>query len=233
MNFLGRFTGTFSDPGKTFRAIAEKPRWVDALIVLLILTALYNYVIFPIGTKDGVKMLEDNAARIKEKWGEERYNQFLERTKSGSPWLASVLLVPASLLIGLLFSALIVLGMGRLTSTQGSYLQVFSLFIHANFVDKFLGNGLRLFLVMTRQSVLQTSTGLPVFFPKLEVTSLAYLILSQVDFFQVWLFAIFGLGLSQAFKIDTKKALFISYLFWLLKCLLNIALGYLRIQVFR
>jgi hypothetical protein len=233
MDFISRFFGTFFDPGRTFRAIAAKPIWVDALIVLLIVVVLYSYLVAPIMKKDTLQLWGDNAAKLKDKWGEERYNQALERIKSGSPLLSAGIIVPVTYLIGLLFSALIVLGMSRLMSTQGSYLQVFSLLVHASFVDKILGNGIRLLLILSRKTVLGTSTGLAIFFPTLEVTSSAYVILSQVDFFQLWLFGIFGLGLAYAFKFDTKKGLFISYTFWVLKSLLAVALGLLQLRLFQ
>lgn len=233
MNFISRFLGTFLDPGRTFRAIAAKPIWVDALIVLLIVIVLYNYLIAPIMQNDTLKLLEDNAAKLKDKWGEERYNQALERLKSGSRFLSAGIIAPVTYLIGLLFSALIVMGMGRLLSTQGSYLQVFSLLVHASFVDKVLGNGLRLLLILSRNSVMQTSTGLAIFFPTLEITSPAYVVLSQVDFFQLWLFGIFGLGLAFAFKLDVKKGLIISYIFWGLKSLLAVGLGLVQLRLFQ
>lgn len=84
MNFFSRFFGTFLDPGKTFKALAEKPIWVDALIVLLIVSATFSYLVAPFMQKDSLQMMEDNAAKLKQKWGEERYNQALQRTKSTS-----------------------------------------------------------------------------------------------------------------------------------------------------
>jgi len=233
MDFFSRFTGIFFDPGKTFSAIAGRPVWVDALIVLLIAMILFNYLVFPFGQKDSLKLWEDNAAKFKEKWGEERYNQGLDRIRTSSRWLTSGVIIPATFLIGLLFSSLVILGMGRLLSTQGSYLQVFSSLVHASFVDKILGNGVRLLLILTRQSVMETSTGLAIFFPRLEITSSSYVVLNQVDFFQLWLFGIFGIGLAYAFKSSVKKGLFLSYLFWFLKSLLNIGIGLLQLQAFR
>lgn len=233
MDFFSRLIGTFFDPGKTFRASTEKPVWVDALILVLILIVVFHYLVYPLTQKDSLKLLEDNAAKFKEKWGEERYNAALQRAKAGSRILSAGVIMPVYYLIGFLLSSLIVLGMGRLISVQGSYLQVFSLMLHANFVDKLLGNAVRLFLILTRKSVMQTSTGLSIFFPNLETTSTAYLVLSQVDFFQLWMFGIFGLGLSYAFKIEAKKGLFLSYLFWVIKYLLTIGLGIIRIRMFQ
>jgi hypothetical protein len=231
MNFCGRLIGTFFDPGRTFRAISERPLWVDVLIVLLILISLYTYLIFPFGQKDSLRSLEDNAAKLKAKWGESRYASYLERMKGQDRSLTAFLVTPLTYIVGFLFSALIVLGMGRLVSTQGNYLQVFSSLLHANLVDKLLGNGLRLFLISGRKSVLETSTGLPVLFPKLDVMSTAYVLLGQVDLFQLWTFCLFGIGLAAAFKITLKKGLVISFAFWLLKSGLTAALTVLRTRL--
>jgi len=231
MSFGGRLIGTFFDPGPTFKAIAARPIWVDILIVLLILISLYTYLIFPFGQKDTLRSLEDNAAKLKAKWGESQYARYLERIRGQDRSLAAFLVTPLTYLIGFLFSGLIVMGMGRLVSTQGSYLQVFSSLLHANLVDKLLGNGLRQFLISGRKSVVQTSTGLPVLFPKMDVMSTAYALLGQVDLFQIWTFCLFGIGLAAAFKISLKKGLVISFAFWLLKSGLTVALIMLRTRM--
>jgi hypothetical protein len=231
MNFFSRLLGTFFDPGRTFKAIAERPVWLDALVVILILMALYSYLVFPYGQKDSLAFLQDNAARLQQKWGETGYNSAVSRAKNQDRILTSLLMTPLTFLLGLLFSALIVLGMGRLLSTRGHYLQIFSSLLHAHFVDKLLGNALRTFLIFSRGSVIQTSTSLTVFFPKMEIASPVYSILSQVDFFQLWMFGLFGIGLASAFKINLRKALAISYAFWLLKTLLMIALALVRVRM--
>lgn len=231
MSVFNRLIGIFIDPGRTFRRIAEKPVWVDALVIMLILISLYSYLVFPFGQKDSLAFLEDHAAQFKDRWGEERYESSLDRIQSQDRILMSFLITPLTFLIGLLFSALIVLGMGRLVSTEGHYLQVFSSFLHAAFVDKLLGNALRTGLVFSRGSLVQTSTSLTVFFPKLDIMSTAYTFLSQVDFFQLWMFGVLGIGLAASFKVSLKKALVISFTFWLLKTLLAIALTLARLRI--
>ena len=72
---------------------------------------------------------------------------------------------------------------------------------------------------------METSTGLALFFPRLEVTSTAFIILTQVDFFQLWMFGVFSYALSYIFNVEVKKAAFISYGFWILKTLFYIAFG--------
>ena len=110
-------------------------------------------------------------------------------------------------------------------STEGNYKQTISVYLHASLVHNIFGNAVRLVLILTRKSVLQTTTSLALFFPKMEVTSTSFRVLSQFDFFQIWFFGILAFGLSSVFKIDIKKAFFLSYGFWLLKSLLYIGLG--------
>ena len=227
MSFFKRLEGVFFAPKHLFQALAEKPVWVDALIVLLILLAVFAYFVMPYQQKDQLQVFKDNA-KFKERIGETRYAETMARLEAPSTAGKTILGVGFSLLfnlVGIFFSSLILLIMGRFVSSQGGYLPVLAAVVHANFVDKLLGNGVRALLIGTRHSVMQTSTSLALLFPKMEVTTPAYIMLGQLDFFQIWMFGVLGLGLSAIFKIETKKAMFISYGFWLIKSLLTIALG--------
>lgn len=235
MNIIERIQGVFFSPQQTFQALSEKPLWKDALILLLVAWVLFGYIIGPYSLKDNITFMEDNV-RLKERLGEERFNQALENLRNpstASKIVRPFVLSPLSLLIGLLISSLVLLVMGRLTSTEGKFIQVFSAYLHANFIDKILGNALRLVLVLLRKSYMQTTTSLALFFPHLEITSPAYIILSQVDFFQLWMFGFLAYGLSAVFKIPLNKALFLSYGFWLLKSLLYISVGIVSMQLMR
>jgi hypothetical protein len=232
MNFFDRLQGIFFNPKLTLKAISEKPIWVNTLIILLIAWALFNYITTPYLQKDTLQLLQ-SSTKLQERMGEDRFNQMIERTKNPSMTsvvLSNLLYKPGGLLVGLLFSSLIILAMSRMFSTQGNYKQVFSAIVHVNIIDKILGNALRLILILTRKSFMQTTTSLALFFPKLEVTSPGFIILSQVDFFQLWLFGVLGYGLSSIFKIELKKALILSYSFWVLKSLLYIAYGLISIR---
>ncbi len=227
MNFLNAFLGIFLNPKQTFRALSEKTRWTEALIIILIAWALFAYIKAPYAQKDSIEVFENNI-KFKERIGEAQYDEMLEKLKNPSPnerIFQSLLIAPLSLAIGFLFSCLILFGMGRLISTEGKYIQVFSGFLYANFIDKILGNTVRLLLILPKKSILETSTGLALFFPHLEVTSTAFIILTQIDIFQLWMFGIFSYALSSIFNIEIKKALYISYGFLALKTLFYIAIG--------
>jgi hypothetical protein len=226
MNFFKRFIGVIFSPQETFKTLSEKPVWIDALIVILIAVVLFTHLTMPYTLKDPAQLMENNV-KLQERLGEEGFEQTMERIKNPSKGSLAVrvfVLTPLTQVIGFLIASLILLVFGRITATEGKYLQVLSAYIHANLIDKILGNTLRLFLILSRKSVFQTSTSLALFFPHMEVTSLSYVMLSQVDFFQLWLFGVLSFGLSYIFKVELKKALFISYGLWLLKSAFNVAI---------
>jgi hypothetical protein len=232
MTLFSRLSGVYFSPKDTFKALAEKPKWVDILVVLLILVAVYAAIIAPYIPQDQIKRLESDA-KGRAKMGEEAYNQRLEFWKDPPPFvtITGIIMQPVSLLIGFLIQSLVILGMARLTSSEGSYIQIFSAFIHANAINLVLGNALRAFLITNRESVFQTTTSLAMFFPKLETMSPAYIVLIQVDFFQLWVFGILGYALSEIFKIELKKALFLSFGFWFIRSLFYIITGLLSMKL--
>jgi hypothetical protein len=227
MNLFKRLGGVFFSPKQTFTALAEKPVWVDVLIVLLLALVVYSLIIMPYVRNDQLQMMKDSV-KFRERMGEEAYNRYIQRLQGPpSTWeyVQTVVGGPAFITLAMLLQALFLLILGRFMSSQGTFTQVFSALVHAASVNLLLGNAVRMVLTLTRKSVMQVSTGLALFFPKLEVTSSPYIVLGQVDFFQLWLFGVLAFGLSAIFKINIRKALVLSYSVWLLKALVNIAIG--------
>jgi len=227
MNFINRLQGVFFNPKDTLKAVSEKPVWLDIMIVLLVVIMIFSYIIVPYAQKDQLQVLKSNV-ELQERLGEERYQQQLEFLENPPQWyfFVSAIIGPFFVtLIGFLLPPLILLAFGRMFSTEGNYKQNISVYLHASIVHNIFGNAVRLVLILTRKSVMQTTTSLALFFPKMEVTSNGFRVLSQFDFFQIWFFGILAFGLSSVFKINIKKALFLSYGFWFLKSLLYIGLG--------
>jgi len=235
MSLFKRIEGVFFSPRPTFDGLAAKPVWIDTIVIVLVALIAFNLIVLPYMQKDQLSLMKDNAA-LKERLGEDRYTQMIERTehpsKSGQV-LQIFVMTPLFYLAALLLQALLLLILGRFLSTQGTYVQVLSALVHASLVDKVLGNAVRLALALTRQSLMQTSTSLALLFPKMEVTSTPYIMLTQIDFFQIWMFGILAFGLAAIFKIQPKKALFLSYGLWLLKALFNIGIGLVGMSFLR
>ena len=235
MNLFKRIEGVFFNPRPVFDGLAAKPVWVDALIVVLVALIAFNLVVAPYMQKDQLQLMKDNAV-LKERVGAERYDQMIqnmENPSARSRIIQTFVTTPLFTLIALLLQALILLILSRFISSQGTYAQVLSALLHASLVDKLFGNSVRMVLALTRKSLMQTSTSLALLFPKMEVTSTSYIMLSQVDFFQLWMFGILAFGLAAVFKIELKKALFFSYSVWFLKALVNVGIAMIGMSFLR
>jgi len=229
MSLFDRFQGVFFSPQPTFKALSEKPVWKDALIILLIIMAVYSFIIAPYVSQDTLKAYKDNI-KLQDRLGKERYERMIkamENPSLSSLIIRTVLYLPLTMIIGWLIAAVVLLVIGRMFSTEGTFLLVFAALLHANFVDKIFGSAVRLILVLMRKSVIQTTTSLALLMPHADITSSSYAILAQFDFFQLWMFGVLGYGLSSIFKISVKKGMIISYSFWAFKSLVFFGLSLL------
>ncbi|NTV81884.1 MAG: hypothetical protein HGA24_10750 [Candidatus Aminicenantes bacterium] len=235
MNLFQRLQGVFFDPKRTFDGLAAKPVWIDAFVLVIVALIAFNLVVAPYMMKDQLDR-EKNSAALKERLGEDNYAKriyALENPSSFSVIVGTFVITLLFFIVAILLQALILLTMGRLVSTHGTYVQVLSVLVHASFIDKLLGNSLRMVLVLSRKSAMQMTTGLAMLFPKLEVTSTLYIVMNQIDLFQLWMFGVLAFGLAATFKIQLRKALVLSYGLWFIKALFNIGLGMLQMSFYR
>jgi Yip1 domain. len=230
MTFAQRIQGVFFEPARTMADAAARPKPIAAILILILaLTAVFSYVAAPYSAKDSAAALKDNV-KIQERMGKERFDEMMARMENPKPGglaFRSLVVSPAFAGVFLAIQALFLLIFGRMFSSEGAFLPVFSVLLHAKLIDGLLGNLVRAVLILIRKSVIQTSTSLALLAPGAEITSLTYLLLGQVDFFQLWMFGVLGFGLAAAFKIPLKKGMILSYAFWAAKAAVNIALGLL------
>lgn len=234
MNMFKRISGVFFNPKPVFDSLAEKPVWVDVLVLLLIALAAFSILISPYVRHDQLAMWKDSVT-AKEKAGEARYNasvQALENPMTAGMVLYTVVGYPLFIFFAMAIQAGVILLFGRFVSTQGRFAQVFASLVHASSINLLLGNAVRLGLTVLRRSAIQTSTSAVMLFPKIPVMSKAYIFLGQLDFFQLWMFGVLAFGVAAALKINLKKALALSYAVWFFKAVVNIILGLITANFF-
>ncbi|MCK7518598.1 MAG: hypothetical protein MZV64_13200 [Ignavibacteriales bacterium] len=228
MSLFKRLPGVFFEPRPTFEGLAARPVWIDALVVVLLALIAFNLVIAPILQKDQLSLLKDNAA-LKERMGEDSYAKMIDRTEHPSPagrimqtFVITPLYLPRRPSCSRACSCSSWAASSR---PRGPTSRSWPPWSTPTSSTSCSGNAVRLVLGLTRGSLMQTSTGLALLFPNLEVTSTPYIVLAQVDLFQLWMFGVLAFGLAAIFKISAKKALILSYGLWFLKALVNIGMG--------
>jgi hypothetical protein len=230
MSFLRRLSGVFFKPRSTFEGLAARPAWIDALVVVLVALTVFNVIISPYFLKDQ-REREENSPALKERLGEDTFNKRIESLENPTKlqiFRQNVVITLIYLLFVVLLQSLLLLMFGRFLSTQGSYMQVLSVLVHANLIDKLAGNAVRLPLILARRSVTQVSTSVAALFPTMDSLSIPYIVLKQLDLFQLWMFGVLAFGLAAIFKIRMKMALALSCGLWFLKALVNIGMAFLR-----
>lgn len=227
MGFFKRMEGTFFSPKQLAPALAEKPIWVDVLVVCLLAVIIFSVIATPYQRQESAQIFRDSP-KLKEKMGEAKFAETLakmEKPAETADFVRSGAMAAIMTAGAMLIQCLFLLMIGRFVSSQGTFVQVFAVYLNAALIDRLLGNAVRTALVLTKRSVIQVSTGLGLLFPGLPVGSPLYAVTAQIDVFQLWMFGVMAYGLAAVLKIDLKKALAVSYGFWLLKAAANVILS--------
>lgn len=244
MNLGQRVIGVFTGPKETFSGLAEKPVWIDAMVIVLLASFIFGFLIAPFAARDNLELIENSPKMkdlLRQRMGEDGFNKYLDKIQkeagasSPAQKIRSGMTAGIMALIAIFIQSILLLIIGRLitSSVLGNYRQLLTAMFHASFINVILGNALRLFLINAKQSVYKISTGLAVFFPRLEFTSVPYIVLNNVDFFHLWVFGVMGYALSSIFRVDLKKSLLASYLFWTLKTIVNIIMTVFSMRLYQ
>jgi hypothetical protein len=235
MGLVKRIEGVVFRPKPTFEGLAARPAWIDTLVFVLAALITFNLIIAPFMMRDQLER-DKNSPVLREKLGEEIYQKRISALENPSRLSVAgqtIVYHGLTFIFALLLQALVLFIGARYFCSQGTYVQILSVLLHASVIDKFLGNAVRLILILSRQTMTQTSTGLAMLFPKLDSMSMPYIILNQIDLFQLWMFGLLAIGLSAVFKVRFRKALVLSYALWLLKAAVNIGFGLITLGFYR
>jgi hypothetical protein len=198
-----RLLGVLTSPGVTFRAVAARPRWLGALLVVTIIPAALWF--WFLTTEAGQTAFLDQQVRQIESFGgtvtDEQYRG-MEQGLAVMPYIvgASTLVMgPVMTLIiaGILF-AVFNAGLGG----DATFKQVFSLLAHAGVVPLLQA----LFTIpmnLVRESM-SSPTNLFVFFPMLEEGTAIARFLGIIDLFIVWWVVVVAIGLAVLYGRRTR-----------------------------
>jgi hypothetical protein len=198
-NLIGRLSGVIFSPGETFRGVAAQPRWLGAMLAVMLVTAGAQFAL--LSTEVGQRALLDQQIRSSEAWGrtvtaeqEAQMTQALPMMRyitAGSILVISPIITFA--LAGLLFGVFNA-GLGG----DASYKQVLAIVTHAGAVS-IVATLFTMPLSYMKES-LSGATNLGIFVPFLDESSLAARFLGMIDLFLVWWVVVVGIGLAVLYK---------------------------------
>lgn len=198
------------EPKATFQGLRESTPWILPFVLLFITIAASNYVNWT-----EIRDHQINSVRLNESMSPEMRDAMLEQFESTpeSPVLWKVALSPILLTVFGLIGVGIWWMVGNVVlGGDGTFKGIWSVFLYANiaFVIELIVSTT---LIQMKGST-EVFTSLALAVPGMDQNSYLFHALNGVDVFAIWFFALMGIGLGVACKIDTKKSLVTSFVVW-------------------
>ena len=228
---FGRLIGALFSPGKTFRAIAERPTWGVALIVLAVLGAGLGILIN--ARTDQRQMIEKQMAKFGQNMTEKQIDEAVERAEHPSPLLRAISVVGGLIgqAIGYLLPAFLLWVFFKLFGSEMNFKSSFSTYLHAS-VPLTIAILLSLPVILSRPSVQPADMltgGLlassPAFFLPAGTSPTVKAALTTFDVFNLWSLALCILGYRIVARVSTAVAASAVVVLWLLGIVSGYTMG--------
>jgi len=243
LNHSDKMIGVFTEPGKTFDAIAKlSPKamdWFIPVISFLIIAIISNFILFqnPEIKLQFDEMLDEKVAEVEAQFDkkvqrgemtESEKETALEQTRGGmkfftGPVMRSVTAVVYTFL-GLFFMALVYFLISK-----------FALKGEGTYSGTLIARGLPVYILVVQVIVIailsmvmnkllfDTSAASFLGAEKGTITSF---LLGRIDPFAIWFYSVVGIGLAKMFKSDAiVKFIVMVFVFWIVGDLILMALG--------
>lgn len=206
MGIMKRILNIFFEPVKVFRSVAEKPKVLIPLIILM-----FSFAILAVPT---APIMEDYTKQTNEKLY--KNEKFLSTQKAVTKDNADELIEqnakfvrilsyasPVIVMIVMLLQAAIFLGAFKVLGGKGSFSQTFAVLVYSYFIS-LLGEVVRVInIVVSGKADITNSIAL---FMQDDKTNFLYNFFYSMDLFGLWAFIVAAVGFSIVHQASMKKA---------------------------
>ena len=203
--FLKRLWWVFTSPGKLMAALSEKPRVLFWMIVGAIVMDIKYLVRMPL-FKDMLRSqaLAQAQSGMYESFGIEMTPEMVEASLPSSINIGLISIVP-SFIIGFLLSALIFFAILKIMGGQGKFKAYLSVVVHANII-LVLYTLLVIPISYITGSLHETPTltSLATLLSPDQAGTTLFSILSAIDVFKIWYYAVLAIGFATVSKLKKK-----------------------------
>jgi hypothetical protein len=215
--FGARLWALFVHPHTLMRSLKERPAWVAASLIMLVMTALYTASVVHISGPEQLELMRDSKlmrAMPEAKW-QQQYQAslnptLLKRVGSGlgggiGTWVSAFLL------------AAILHGFCRMSGGKGRFKHMLSLVYWTGLIPFGLAHLLRLPLVLIKESQIGVTLGLGALAGGLGYTSFVYqLLVTYGDFAIWWALVLLVIGVKEVYELSRAAATVTVILPWAL-----------------
>jgi hypothetical protein len=225
MGFLSRIFGVFFEPKKVFSFLNNKPSWLFAFILILIIGVITAEIILP----QSLLLQKEIVSNIP------RFSsspEVLEKITEVTPAarISTAVGEIIKTLIGLfLLTSLVYFFCNIILGGDSSYQRVLSVVTYTSFISV-LGAILKTPLILTKNSV-DVRTSLALLMPEADFTKIRFMLLSALDIFSIWQMVLIALGMTVLYKFSMTKALIAVFIGWIILVCLGIGLGVMGMSI--
>lgn len=216
---FGRLIGVLVAPGKTFRSIAERPTWLVAFLVMLILPSIPSFLAVPkVDWQEMAKTQIENNPMADNMTAEQK-DQQVEMSAKVAPYFAYA--APGFIAVGVLLLGLVCWGIFNLAGGSSTFPKSMAVVTHA-FMPFVVSALLSIPVILGVDKIdwedLQADrvvkSNLAVFAPDGSGAAMLKL-LSKIDVFSIWVLVLLILGFSRVTKVRMGVAAAVVLGLWL------------------
>jgi hypothetical protein len=207
LSLMERVIGIFTSPRRVFESFIAHPKWLDVLIVYMVIGILSYIPMQPIIRQNSIdKAIEqiDRADIPEERREEARQRQLDIMDKMLSVPVGIATVVVATPIMLLFWAAVLLFIYGFLLGGRLSFKQSLAVSSHLSLI-LLLGGLLKLPLILAKKSM-YVAVSPAVLLPENDPSSLAWAVLNTFDFFNIWMLLVLAAGMVPLANISTGKA---------------------------
>jgi len=200
VNQVERILKIFYSPREVSSVLKEKPDWFIPVLVLLVVSLLSHYLIYPSILKPQQLRAIDDDPRFSPAQREE----IRGRLEGNIPLVAGLVGRTVVTVIWLLLGSALLWGVFSLMGGEGRFKQVFSLFCYSSLIGA-VAIAVKTGLQLAKDSLfVYTSAAIAV--PGFPPNSPLVRFLDNLDIFALWQLWVLTVGLGVVFSFSTKKS---------------------------
>ncbi len=215
-NFLSRLLDVFVSPKKVFSDIDAGARWWEPWIWVSVLNMIVAYIVIPVQ----VQLYRLRADQMPK----EQFDQTIEKMQSFPIAYLGIIAAPVTvLLVGMIFAAVSYIAVSVL-SERASFKKHLTLYLWASMIPT-LGMLLSNIIVRVKgvekirsMTDAMVSLGPGALVP--EGHKILTAVLSTVDVFGLWFYALIAMGVVYLFRLSGRSAILVVLPIWLLSVLM-------------
>lgn len=192
------------EPGKVFQHIKEKDDWWIPFIIVVVFALIVTWVSAPAIARLTAQMMAERG---------------IERELPAAIGIIKYIFIPIGTLIGWLIIAVIIWTLSNLIGGNWNFIKALDLFAYSSIIGV-IKQIITIIVLLMRglQNIvtfkdLRIATGLDLFFhpenPKL------YALVSGIDIFEIWIYTLVALGISEIAGVPKKKGAMVSIITFL------------------